>query len=149
MVTDFDMRSAPFFWEQNFLLYPYNKVFVLVVRYHVSIPGVKRVFSSNILQMYFFRYFAMGNSRRNTGSFKTISNSTNSGSYYLSWKCGTYTFNEFSLALWNSRNEGHLFRGSKIDAVKSYYQLLEDTFTRNRSKGFFDIRRTEKVLLYT
>ena len=42
-------------------------------------------------------------------------------------RCGTYTFNSFSLALWRSRNEGDLFKfgSSKIDANKSCHQLLK------------------------
>jgi len=40
-------------------------------------------------------------------------------------RCGTYTFNSFSLALWRSRNEGDLFGSWKIDADKSCNQLLK------------------------
>jgi len=79
-------------------------------------PGV---FSS---WMEFHFCFAIENSR----SFKTVICSTNSSSLFIE-RCGTYTFNSFSLALWRCRNEGDLFKfGSwKIDAVKSCNQLLK------------------------
>jgi len=39
-------------------------------------------------------------------------------------RSGTYTFNSFSLALWQSRNMKHLFRSSKIETDKNCNQLL-------------------------
>jgi len=86
-------------------------------------------------------------------SFKTVISCANSGSHCLSRKCRTHTFNNFSLAKWESRNGGDLFGRAKIDTVKSCIQLLrivhytEDTFTKNCVKGFSDIRRNEKNLL--
>jgi hypothetical protein len=58
-------------------------------------------------------------------SFKTVISSTNSGSHCLSRKCRTYTFNNFSLAKWESRNGGDLFGRAKIDTAKSCIQLLQ------------------------
>ena len=40
-------------------------------------------------------------------------------------RCGPYTFNSFSLALWRSRNQGDLFGSWKIDVDKSCNQLLK------------------------
>jgi len=40
------------------------------------------------------------------------------------WGIG-YTCNTFSLALWDSQNEGHLFGSSKINTAKSCNQLLK------------------------
>jgi len=55
-------------------------------------------------------------------SFQTVICSTNFSSYCLSIECRTYNF---SVVLWNSRNEEYLFGSSKIDTVKSCIQLLK------------------------
>jgi len=58
-------------------------------------------------------------------SFKTVISCKNSGSHCLSRKCRTYTFDNFSLAKWESRNGGDLFGRAKIDTAKSCIQLLQ------------------------
>ena len=50
-------------------------------------------------------------------------------------RCGTYTFNSFSLALWRSQNEGDLFGSCKIDADKSCNKLLKIVLQRTPSRG--------------
>jgi len=55
--------------------------------------------------------------------FKTVISSTNSGSHCLSRKCRTHTFNNFSLAKWESRNGGDLFGGKNRYSQKLYSTL--------------------------
>ena len=102
-----------------------NPIF-LVARDQASIPGVNRVLSSKKLWMFFVCKWKF--SEKHTffsRSFETVNSSTNSGSHCLSRKCRTYTFNNFSLAKWDSRNGGDLFGRAKIDTVESCIQLLK------------------------
>jgi len=78
-------------------------------------------------------------------SFKTVSSSTNSGSYCLSWECGTYTFNKFSIVLWDSKSEGHWFGGSEIDTVKSWIQLLKIV----RYRGHLHKEQFKEIVWYS
>jgi len=93
--------------------------------------------------------FAIENSR----SFKTVICSTNSSSHCLSrdaehicltafrWRCDEVEMRGTCLEAQQSMQTKVV-----INSWKLYYNT-EDTFTRNRLEGFFDIRRNEKVLL--
>jgi len=123
-----DVGSYPFPFGIKFSLVSMRKPIFLVARDQASIPGVNRVLSSKKLWMFFVRKWKF--SEKHTffsRSFKTVISSTNSGKpwHWLSRKCRTYTFNNFSLAKWDSRNGGDLFGRAKIDTVESCIQLLK------------------------
>ena len=97
----------------------------LVARDQASIHSVNRVLSSKKSWMFFVCKWKF--SEKHTffsRSFKTVISSTNSGSHCLSRKCRTYTFNNFSLAKWDSRNGGDLFRESKNRYSQKLYSTL-------------------------
>ena len=105
--------------------------------------------SSSWMEFDFF--FAIENSR----SFKTVICSTNSSSHCLSRDA-----EHISLTAFRWRCDEVEMRGTCCEAQKSIqtkvvinfwklYYDTEDTFTRNRTKGFFDIRRNKKRLLLT
>jgi len=149
-----NVGSYPFPFGIKISLESMRKPIFLVARDQALIPGVNRVLSSKKLWMFFVCKWKF--SEKHTffsRSFKTVISSTNSGKHCLSRKCRTHTFNNFSLAKWDSRNGGDLFGRAKIDTVKSCIQLLKivllyrGPFTRNYVQGFSDIRRNDKVLL--
>ena len=88
----------------------------------------------------------------NSRSFKTVICSTNSSSHCLSrdaehirltafrWRCDEVEMRGTCL-----ETEKSMQTKVVINSWKLYYDT-ENTFTRNRTKGFFDIRRNEKVL---
>jgi len=121
-----NMGSYPFPFGIKISLLSMRNPIILVARDQASIPGVNRVLSSKKLWMFFVCKWKF--SEKHTffsRSFKTVISSTNSGRHCLSRKCRTYTFNNFSLAKWDSRNGGDLFGRANIDTVKSCMQLLK------------------------
>jgi len=125
-----NVGSYPFPFGIKFSLVSMRKPIFWVARDQASIPRagvtVNRVLSSKNLWMFFVCKWKL--SEKHTffsRSFKTVISSTNSGKHCLSRKCRTYTFNNFSLAKWDSRNGGDLFGRAKIDTVESCIQLLK------------------------
>jgi len=132
-----------------FLSYPCESNFFLIFLSadQTSIPGVNQAFL--VLEWNLILCFAIENSRL----FKTGICSTNSSSHCLSrdaehirltafrWRCDEVEMRRTCLEAQKSMQTKVV-----INPWKLYYDT-EDTFTRNRLEGFFDIRRNEKVLL--
>jgi len=142
------MGSCPFPFGINFFLVSMRKPIFLVARDQASIPGVNCVLSPKKLWMLFV-CLPIGFPINNIISlclptkilwetqlffrwFKTVISSTNSGNQCLSRKCRTYTFNDFSLAKWESRNGG-----SKNQYSTKLYSTLANctTIQRTPSQG--------------
>jgi len=91
------------------------------------IPGVDYMFlPRNVLEWNIVFCFAIQKFKIRENTFPRSVKSANSRSHCSSRKCWTYTLNDFSLALWRSRNEEDLFRVSKIDTVQRCIHLLKN-----------------------
>jgi len=119
------MGSYPFPFGIQFVSISMRKPILPVAGDQASIPGVNRVLSPKNCECFFLPTKILSETQLFFRSFKTVISSTNSGSHCLSRKCRTYTFNNFSLVKWESRNGGDLFGRTKIDTAKSCIQLLQ------------------------